>query len=470
MFRRLRARLESSFSKSRLSNRRERSLQRQRRRLLMESLEQRSLMAVNVDVLAGSLVVTDGSGVANDAVTMSLSGANVRVHDPGQSVVAGAGATQVDPNTVDVPLASITGDIQVNLLVGNSKLTLDLDGGDFIPAAGLTYQADDFNDVLQVEGGPQGTVTYNYTDSDDGSFVMSNFGTVTYAGLTSLRNLGPSTDITFNPPGASGGIVLEDDGVLANGMTRIRPSSKTSPNAFVETDFLALSGNVTIQGNTGSENITLSSADSFFEPSLSVQGGGGSDTITLSASASLTLSGGTGSLVLAAENVTINGSASSNTATITADNVAIGGAAAVSAATSVTIQPQTVNRAIDLGTNTAGKLALTNAELDRITTPTLNLGSTSSGPIAITAGITRTAATDVNLVAGADNDIEFQSAGGVTLNTTGGNASITTSGTGRILGGAASADVIANTTHIDDRAGGCFWERNWHFRGQLARP
>src|SRR4030095_15196591 len=55
----------------------------------------------------GNLIITDGNGGnSNDNLTLSLNGGNVRVNDPGNTLTCGAGATQVNANTCDVPFAS----------------------------------------------------------------------------------------------------------------------------------------------------------------------------------------------------------------------------------------------------------------------------------------------------------------------------------------------------------------------------
>src|SRR5262249_14891877 len=53
----------------------------------------------------------------------------------------------------------------------------------------------------------------------------------------------------------------------------------------------------------------------------------------------------------------------------------------------VTLETFTANRPIDLGTNTAGQLGLTDAELDRITASVLQVGFAASGPITVSAAI-----------------------------------------------------------------------------------
>ncbi len=69
--------------------------------------------------------------------------------------------------------------------------------------------------------------------------------------------------------------------------------------------------------------------------------------------------------------------------TIEADHVELNGTATVTAANPVNIRPLTNQRPIDLGTNTASSLSLTNAELARITS-NIRIGSSTSGAITIT--------------------------------------------------------------------------------------
>jgi hypothetical protein len=91
----------------------------------------------DVTLSGGILTITDANGgTTDDTLTISRNGSNVRIHDPNHTLSAGAGTTQFDANTVDVPLSSITGNIQVNniqvnTLGGNDTLTLDLSGGNF---------------------------------------------------------------------------------------------------------------------------------------------------------------------------------------------------------------------------------------------------------------------------------------------------------------------------------------------------
>ena len=105
----------------------------------------------------------------------------------------------------------------------------------------------------------------------------------------------------------------------------------------------------------------------------------------------------------------------------------------------------------DLGSNTAGTLGLTDAELDRITTGTLVIGNATTGGIAISNAITRAAATDVMLTSAANTSITFSGAG--TLNAGTGTVTLSVSGSGGIVSGAGT-DITASNLVITAGSGG----------------
>ena len=79
-----------------------------------------------------------------------------------------------------------------------------------------------------------------------------------------------------------------------------------------------------------------------------------------------------------------------------ANNIIIDPAATINASTNtVTVRQRTSSTLIDVGgadvsTTTLG---LTDAELDRVTAGTINIGDTNSGAITVSAAITRSAST-----------------------------------------------------------------------------
>jgi hypothetical protein len=111
----------------------------------------------------------------------------------------------------------------------------------------------------------------------------------------------------------------------------------------------------------------------------------------------------------------------------------------VIAATQVSLQVANSTRPIDIGTNLAGSLGLTDTELDFVSAPILNLGNATAGLSNVTANITRAAATAFNLGSGVRTTV----ASGVTLNTNGG--SVTPVSSLLVVNGTIQGNVIVPT-------------------------
>ena len=77
----------------------------------IEPLETRIAPAAVVSVSGGALSVVDGVG-AVDTIGISSDGVNFHFNDQ-MGITAGAGATQLDPFNVEVPIASVTGSFTV---------------------------------------------------------------------------------------------------------------------------------------------------------------------------------------------------------------------------------------------------------------------------------------------------------------------------------------------------------------------
>lgn len=356
-------------------------------------------LETSVSLSAGSLIITDiNGGTSHDSLTIMLSGANVRVSDPANALWAGAGATQVNANTVEAPLAVVTGNIQVHALGGNDSLTLALAGGDFIPTGGVVYDGGDPTtspgDKLLITGGSQGTVTYNYSSSHDGSVVMSNFGTVFYAGLEPIVNTGSAKDVIFNLPVGPNAITLGDDGAAGNGLSRL------SGATLAKTDFANPAGTLTIHRFDAADALTIRALPDF-NAGLII----GSDTsrfgfvhfdgaVTLAANQSLlayanqslTVGGalttsGSGSVSLvAASSIQLAPDGSVSTAgapvILQSNNIEVSAAASITSGIGdVALRAETAGWPISLGAmDSATALGLTDAELDRITAGVLLIG------------------------------------------------------------------------------------------------
>ncbi|QDU31658.1 Hemolysin, chromosomal [Anatilimnocola aggregata] len=235
---------------------------------------------------SGNLLVNDVDGAnSNDNLTFVVSGTDLIISDPNNSLDAGAGATQLTPFSVSVPLSAITGSIQITTQAGNDLVTLDLTGGDFIPAAGLSFDGGDpttgTGDQLAIVGEDQGDVVYNHTTASSGNIVLQNFGTITYSGLEPISNSGTAANVTFNLPGtADVGITLSD---LGGGQAQLQSATST----FESTSFAVptAGGALTINLGANNQTLTINSLVLNANTDLIIAGDGGDDTINLNAAA-----------------------------------------------------------------------------------------------------------------------------------------------------------------------------------------
>ncbi|HSS20331.1 MAG TPA: C25 family cysteine peptidase [Pyrinomonadaceae bacterium] len=337
----------------------------------------------DVAISGGNLVITDtNGGTTNDTLTISLVGANVRINDPNHPLTAGAGATQIDVNTVEVPFASISGNIQVNTLGGNDLLTLNFGGGNLLPAGGLSYaggsQTASPGDRLAIVGGTQGTVTYNYSSPNDGNVVMSAYGTVTYTGLEPISNSGNATDVVFNLPAGPNAITLADDGVGGNGMSRL------SGATIEQTDFANPSGSVTVAAGNAADTIAVNALPDLTSTLSLTAGAASFDTITFSGA--VTLAAGKNLNATSSSLITVNGNLTTSGAGATALT-----AADVSGSGNLTtgVGGLTVT---NTGTSTlSGVVAGANATLTKQGTGTLILSAanTYTGATLVNQGVLR---------------------------------------------------------------------------------
>ncbi len=199
---------------------------------------------IAASINSGNLTIDGRDGDNN--ITVRAVGSNLVVTDPGELFDPGStvGVLSANGHTLTIPLSSLTGSITVNGGRGNDTLTLDLTAGDPIPAGGFVFNGNDPvispGDTLKIVGGNQGTVTYNYTNPNDGSVVMSNYGTVSYTGLEPILNTGSATNIIFNLPAELNNATLSDDGISGNNLSRLLGATFESTTFATPTESLQL--------------------------------------------------------------------------------------------------------------------------------------------------------------------------------------------------------------------------------------
>ncbi|MEO1131516.1 MAG: calcium-binding protein, partial [Cyanobacteria bacterium J06639_1] len=93
---------------------------------------------------AGNLSII---GVSDDALALEAIGSTLRVSDPTQPIAAGNGVASIDPNTVEVPLSSLTGTITVATFSGTDSVSVSGVAADSLVLIGGTG-ADNFQGSL----------------------------------------------------------------------------------------------------------------------------------------------------------------------------------------------------------------------------------------------------------------------------------------------------------------------------------
>ncbi len=142
---------------------------------------------VGLDAQA-NLQVLDLDGMASNALTLSLVGGNLRIHDPGQPLLAGTSTTQIDPSTVELPLAAIVGPdgIVITVRGGDDTLTLDFGTGNPLPPApaGLIFDGGTGKDALDLQNGAFGAVQYEMSGPGAGKVLFDGGAwRISYTGL-----------------------------------------------------------------------------------------------------------------------------------------------------------------------------------------------------------------------------------------------------------------------------------------------
>ena len=80
-----------------------------------------------VEVDDGDLAISDTAG-QDDELSITVNGSNYIVESLNGNLIAGNGATQVDENTVEVAMESVSGQIDIQTLEGEDTLTVDFGG------------------------------------------------------------------------------------------------------------------------------------------------------------------------------------------------------------------------------------------------------------------------------------------------------------------------------------------------------
>ena len=446
----------------------------------------------NTTVASGGTL--GGTGTINSANTLTLqSGGHVA---PGNSpgILNSGSVSFASGSSFDVEIGGTSpGNASTNhdqlvvtgtVNLGSATLTTSAFNG-FVPTAGNTFA------ILLNDSSDAITGTFN--GLAEGATIANFLGTslsatISYVGNGDSGTTGNDVVLTVVVSGtltatlSSGNLTITDtDGTKNNNLTVSVSGSNlvvtdaaeafisapaggtlSNGNKTLTIPAAAVTGTLTINSTGGTDTIDVSVLSSTLLASLIINAGAGTDTVNLNGNVTFASNK---SLSVTAE--TLNTAASADLVTsgagvitITADDVALNSTSTLQSASTVTFLTQTAARAINLGTNTAGSLSLTDSELDHISAGTINIGDTNSGAITFGADITRATNTNVNLTTGTNNNIAF---GVFSLNAgSGGDVSLTTSGTGAITSSDnTGTDLTAGTVTLTAGLGGIATSTNF---------
>lgn len=415
---------------------------------------------LSATLTGGNLTIADTDVTGkNNSLTVSATAGNLVITDAvEQFASAPAGGVLSNGNkTLMIPLTVVTGSLTINGADGSDSTTIDLSGGSPFPAGGIAINGGNPTtgpgDSLAITGGNQGTVTYNYTNAHDGNIVLESFGTVIYTGLEPITNSGTATDVVFNLPAGLNTVTLGDDGTSGNGLSRLS-------GATIElTDFANPLGTVTINRGTAGDSLAVNSLPDL---TAGIKVGSIANPLAMTSFVGAVALGTGKSLSVSSLAVNMSPAAAisvlgGGSVTVVADDVAIDLAASVTATGgTVSISTLTANRSINLGTETSGKLSLSDGELDRVSGAVINIGSLVGGGLTISSAVDRTAGstTAINLTAGGNDSIVFSGTG--SLDAKNGNVTLLTNpaGTGSITSGSAAVDVSGSKVSLRAGSGG----------------
>ncbi|WP_298514864.1 hypothetical protein [uncultured Kordia sp.] len=178
----------------------------------------RSEVAPNVFVDAGNMVFT-GIAAENNDITIVIDGANYRLSDANNPVMAGQGAVQ-DGDDVLVSIASVAGAININTGNGNDQLNINMNGGLF--TKDINFDGGDDTDGIAISSNATlDTITHTVNSNGAGTVAITGNNVITYTASTETIEdnitaderaftLNSSNSIQFEPTGSLGNQVTVD--------------------------------------------------------------------------------------------------------------------------------------------------------------------------------------------------------------------------------------------------------------------
>ena len=397
-------------------------------------------------------ISTSGTGVVNITTAQSISfqaGASIGTVDGGINMIAnGSGTTAGFFSGITLNGATLAS-------TGNGDISITGKGG--MAATGFGHIGVQLRVGSLVSSTGAGKVNI---EGVGGTGLGDNVGVFVFNSGTTITSF--AGDITINGQGGVGSNGSLNTGVHLGTQTSVRSTGNAKIHVVgtggigtdvnmglrVEGFLTSVNGDVNLVG-------TATDPTGIFHHGLQLSFG---SQITTTGTANLTVEGkssGTNAV-----DVRVNGARlllSGVLDTFIGDSIAVeDGSVINSGGQTVTLRQRTAGTAINLGSSTdvaSNTLELSDAELDRITTASLQIGVLASS-ITISNPITRSAATNLTLQAGPNNNIEFSGAG--TLDANGGNVTLTTIGNGAITSSTSTTVVKSSVLTLKGRLAPAF--------------
>jgi hypothetical protein len=233
-----------------------------------------------------------------------------------------------------------------------------------------------FKDDVTIAAGNTAS-TFNSNVALDG-LTLTSTGAVTFGNASTDALTVSGAPVTISTAGAGVNQTYNSrvDGTqglgIETGAGALAIASSAAIGGVSPLDYLSITANAL---NAFDENITTSGANGI----------------------SITISGAGGAITQGAGTLSTGG----NPVVLQADVMNLGGAINAGAST-VALQQTTNGRQIDLGTDTAGTLGLTDAELDRITAGSIAVGNNNAGTVTITDTIHPANSPGISVTTGGD--------------------------------------------------------------------
>jgi len=239
------------------------------------NLEADLIVPTVIELQGNDLLIQDRKDTGNDDnLRIEFAAGEYIITDIGTELAVDLGiGTQVSANEVRVPIASFTGGIIVDTVLGDDSLTL----GTTIVGQGraITFDGGVGNDSHSVDGVSVTDFAYDATGAGSGSFTFdgesSTFSNVESTTLATVD----ATNVTVSASdGVGRDVVISDGGVDYVGLSTFT--------------FTAPSGTMTVNASGGDDSIKVGTIDAGLT-NLTVDGGGGNDTTLLAVSLPLGL-------------------------------------------------------------------------------------------------------------------------------------------------------------------------------------